>query len=71
MNKNKIGILNNEKKISVNCLPNWCPPRGECMPDNVCGPDHWCPPDNDCHPDCCPSEPCPTKSDIKYDNYFI
>ena len=59
-----------EHSISMSCLPEWCPPSGECMPDNVCGPDHWCPPDKGCHPDCCPSDPCPTKSN-KYDNLFI
>lgn len=37
------------------CLPNWCPPTGECMPDKVCAPDHWCPPDSSCHPDCSPN----------------
>ena len=66
----EIDILNKNETILVNCLPDWCPPSGECMPDNVCGPDHWCPPDNDCHPDCCPAEPCPTRSDKKYDLYF-
>jgi hypothetical protein len=62
---------NNEKTIIINCLPEWCPPTGECMPDNVCGPDHWCPPDEECHPDCCPSEPCPTKNEKEYENIFI
>jgi len=67
---NKINTSNKEV-ILTNCLPNWCPPSGECMPDNVCGPDHWCPPNQECHPDCCPSEPCPTKNDKIYENIFI
>ncbi len=62
----KIDILNKNETILANCLPDWYPPSDECMPDNVCGPDHWYPPDNDC----CPSEPCPTRSDKKYDLYF-
>jgi len=37
------------------CLPNWCPPTGECMPKKVCAPDHWCPPNSSCHPDCSPN----------------
>ena len=51
-------LTENAEKFSLNndkCLPQWCPPDGECMPDKVCAPDDWCPPQGVCQPECKPS----------------
>ncbi|MCB1194371.1 MAG: hypothetical protein KDK90_28320 [Leptospiraceae bacterium] len=49
----------------LNCLPDWCPPTGECQPEFVCAPTKGgCIPHGDCGPDCNPAgKYCPPTGD--------